>query len=412
MAQIKSLPSGTLLWRASYRVDRVLGSGGFGITYLGYDVNLGKKVAIKEYFPSRYVTRNPNTDRMEVEDAEFAPLVSEFKTKFLNEARNIARLNHPNIINIQTAFEDYGTAYYVMDYIEGGTLAQLVERRGPLPIEEALDYIRQIGKALDYIHDKHIYHLDVKPANIMLRSDGTPVLIDFGLSLPKSDDFEATQVHTAASPGYSAPEQYGGSPAAFSPQTDIYSLAATMYFLLSDVTPPSALDLANRRMVFPPVIPVPIAAVLAKAMSPKKGDRYDAVYQFIADLEHPPRNLRVPTAPAPAQEETTQLINHPSAPFPTVPPTAPPRPVVPPGGGGSGLPPVPPADDDEESSGSSWLTTLFFTIGGVVVGLLIFFGYTWLRGHYTHTPPVDTIQQDTVQQDTIQTPSLQLPSPE
>ena len=157
----------SLLQGGKYKIESVLGQGGFGITYLGWQTRLNRRVAIKEFFMKEYCNRE---------------LVARFQQKFIKEAQSIAGLNHPNIIRIHDVFEENDTAYYVMEYIEGGSLQEYVTRYGALQETEALHYIHQIAGALNYIHQRQMSHLDVKPGNILRREEGEVVLIDFGLS--------------------------------------------------------------------------------------------------------------------------------------------------------------------------------------------------------------------------------------
>ena len=178
-----SLQTGTTLRGGTYRIDRVLGQGGFGITYLATDLSLDKHVAIKEFFPKDFCDRDSSTSHVTLGTQSTSDFVGRLKAKFLKEAKNIAKFDHPNIIKIHAAFEENNTAYYVMDFIEGASLSDRVKRTGPLSRATALDYVVKIGGALDYVHSFHMNHLDVKPANIMVRnSDNCPMLIDFGLS--------------------------------------------------------------------------------------------------------------------------------------------------------------------------------------------------------------------------------------
>ena len=136
--------------------------------------------------------------------------VSRLKAKFLKEARNIAKFDHPCIIRIHAAFEENNTAYYIMDYIEGHSLSEMVKRFGPIPEEKAVSYIKKVGEALEYVHRHHMNHLDVKPANIMVRdSDGKPILIDFGLSKQyDSEGHQTSTTPTGISHGFAPMEQY------------------------------------------------------------------------------------------------------------------------------------------------------------------------------------------------------------
>ena len=146
-----SLQIGALLRGGTYRIDRVLGQGGFGITYLATDLSLDKHVAIKEFFPKDYCDRNATTSHVTLGTQSTSEFVERLKAKFLKEAKNIAKFDHPNIIKIHAAFEENNTAYYVMDFIEGESLSDRVKRQGALSRAEALEYIYKVGPALPYI---------------------------------------------------------------------------------------------------------------------------------------------------------------------------------------------------------------------------------------------------------------------
>lgn len=272
----------------TYRIERVLGQGGFGITYLAIDVNLQRQVAVKEFFPRDYCDRDESTSHVTVGTKNSAELVNRLKAKFLKEARNIAKFDNPNIIRIYAAFEENDTAYYVMEYIEGESLSAMVKQQGPISEPKALEYIRKVGSALEYVHARKINHLDVKPANIMVRrSDNNPILIDFGLS--KQYDTVGNQTSTTpigVSHGYAPLEQYTAEGVKdFSPQSDLYSLAATLYYLLSGVVPPQATTLVEEQLTFPGSIPSRLVAPLSKAMSSARHQRHETIGHFIEALK-------------------------------------------------------------------------------------------------------------------------------
>lgn len=285
---MQTLPTGSHLQHATYRIDRVLGQGGFGITYLATDVNLQRKVAIKEFFPKDFCDRDDTTSHVTLGTKNNNEFVTRLKAKFLKEARNIAQFDHPNIIRIFAAFEENNTAYYVMEYIEGESLHEKVKREGPISDGRAINYIAKVGSALDYVHARRINHLDVKPANIMIRrSDDTPLLIDFGLS--KQYDKKGRQTSTTPtgiSHGFAPLEQYNpGGVSEFSPQTDVYSLAATLYYILSGEVPPQAPDLAVEGLRFPSSIPARLINPISKAMSAGKIVRHETVAGFVNDIK-------------------------------------------------------------------------------------------------------------------------------
>lgn len=236
------LKPGTLLQSGKYEIRNTLGNGGFGITYLAEHHMLNKLVCIKEFFPREYYNRDENSRSISLGSQGSARLMEAYRNKFIKEARTIARLQHPNVISIHDVFEENNTAYYVMEYIEGDSLSGIVRRNGPMDIVSAKEYIFKVASALDYIHSNNLLHLDIKPANIMVRrSDDHVVLIDFGLS--KQYDNQGNQTSATPvgiSPGYAPPEQYEeGAASNFSPATDIYALGATLYFLTTGMVPPT-----------------------------------------------------------------------------------------------------------------------------------------------------------------------------
>ena len=282
-----NLKGNTTLQNGKYRIIRVLGQGGFGITYLATDLSLERYVAIKEFFPKDYCDREEYTSHITVGTSSNVELVTRLKAKFLKEARNIAKFDHPGIIKIHTAFEENNTTYYVMDYIEGSNLNEIVKSSGPLSESKAVNYITQVGEALDYIHKHNVNHLDIKPANIMIRkSDDRPILIDFGLS--KQYDNEGNQTSTTPtgiSHGYAPMEQYKlGGVSEFSPQTDVYSLAATLYYLISGKIPPHATDLIEESLSFPAGFPMILQNAISKAMSSARKDRHATIDAFIQEI--------------------------------------------------------------------------------------------------------------------------------
>lgn len=167
---MQQLPKDTLLQGGKYKLEKVLGQGGFGITYLASQELLERKVCIKEFFFKDSCSRTP-IGEVTLGTVGNRDLVERFLNKFIKEARTISKLDHPNIIRILDVFMENGTAYYVMDFIEGESLEDIVKRRGALPEHESIGYIKQIANALDYLHQHSINHLDVKPANIMIRRD-------------------------------------------------------------------------------------------------------------------------------------------------------------------------------------------------------------------------------------------------
>lgn len=296
----KCLRQGTVLHgkKNSYRIERVLGQGTFGITYLAYTTvtvegDLGKlqteiQVAVKEFFMSDINGREGST----VTTGGSSELFGKYRHKFAREASNLAKLKHRGIVKVIETFEANGTSYYAMEYCGGGSLDSRIKSRGSLPEAEALRYFAQIAEALQYMHSRRMLHLDLKPGNVMLRSSGEAVLIDFGLSKQFNDNGEPESSTTigGGTPGYAPIEQAnykedsgGKLPVAM----DIYALGGTLYKMLTGERPPVASDVL---MHFPeePLrahnVSDSTIAALHHAMQPKPTDRYPTVAAFAAAI--------------------------------------------------------------------------------------------------------------------------------
>ena len=238
----------------TYLVGKVLGQGGFGITYVGWDLNLDIKVAIKEYYPEGCVTRDTHTH---VTVLTYAGAKEAFfqkgKERFVEEARALARLTGDSgVVGVRSFFYENGTAYIVMDYVEGETLKSYAAHRGgKLPSAEVLALFRPLVRSLARVHDNGLLHRDISPDNIMLRPDGTLALLDFGAARQMSVTGERSNTINVKH-GYAPEEQYR-TRGEQGPWTDVYALCATIYRLTAGVTPPEALDrMANDEPLTPP----------------------------------------------------------------------------------------------------------------------------------------------------------------
>ena len=230
-----ALPIGTLLVD-EYRIDGILGTGGFGITYRAHDIKLDVDVAIKEYFPRDFASRSNTVTVRPRSKGESQPFEWGL-SQFIEEARRLARLQHPNIVRCMRYFEGNDTGYFVMTFEEGRTL----DAYFPKPPQQAeLDaLLRPLLDALEALHAAGIYHRDISPDNILVRDDDSPVLIDFGASRQAM----ARRTQTVAAivkPGYSPIEQYDRETRLQGAWSDIYSLAATLYCLIAGGPPPEA----------------------------------------------------------------------------------------------------------------------------------------------------------------------------
>ena len=281
------LREGTLLHGGSYRIVRFIGSGGFGCTYEAVHTVMEERVAVKELFARDFCYRDGNTSQVSVATESKKELFSKLRRKFIEEAKALYRLRHPGIVRVSDVFEENGTAYYVMDYIAGKSLQDLLKQYGRLPESEALGYIRQVSEALRYVHGHNRLHLDIKPGNIMVDRSGSAVLIDFGASKQYDEaNGENTSTLLGHTPGYAPPEQMCNSVRQFTPSTDIYALGATLYKLLTGETPvESALRISGEDMAPLPVgISPSTRSAVESAMVLDKRSRPQSVGEFLRIL--------------------------------------------------------------------------------------------------------------------------------
>lgn len=358
MPDIFALADGQTLQNGKYTIIRMLAHGGFGVTYLAHHEMLDIDVCIKEFFPSMWCNRDAFSYEISVATAGNTDTVARFMDKFLKEARSIARLHHEGIIKIQDVFRENGTAYYVMDYIDGCSLQDLVKKNGPLPLDVALGYIRQAAEALGYLHANHMNHLDVKPANMMVDAKGRLTLIDFGVAKHYGEDgHQTTTTPLCISRGYSPIEQYkDGGVSQFSPVADIYPLGATLYYLLTGETPPEATELTFGEITIPSSIPSHVASAIRNAMRPNPADRTPSIPAFLSALTDPSA-----TQPAPEPQPTPTPTPSPSpTPNPTPSPAPNPTPVNP-----------TPAPDPKPTPTRKPAIIRFWTIALIIIAIAI-----------------------------------------
>ena len=281
------LKSRTKLQNGKYEIVRALGQGGFGITYEAEQVLLRRKFALKEFFMKDCCERDEATCLVTVGTGSQRALVEKFRVKFIREAQMIAGFDHPNIVRVTDVFEENGTAYYVMENLPGGSLADKVKKEGPLSEEQAEKYIRQIADALAYIHSQNTVHLDIKPSNILLNPRGEAVLIDFGISKHYDDSGEQTSsTPVGISKGYAPIEQgRDGDVSQFKPSTDIYALGATLYHLVTGSVPPEASIVYEDGLDRPQSISDRMWKVIDSAMQPKRKDRPQNIAAFLSLLD-------------------------------------------------------------------------------------------------------------------------------
>ena len=283
------LQSGTLLQGGKYKIVRFIKSGGFGCTYEARHTVFDERVAIKEFFPKDFCNRESDKFRVTVGTENKKALVSKLKRKFIDEAVALRKLPHPGIVSVSDVFEENGTAYYVMDYIDGCSLDDLVRRDGALSEHKSLSYIREVCSALAYVHSRNRLHLDIKPGNIMVDNEGHVILIDFGTSKQYDEENgENTSTLLGLTPGYAPAEQYRREGVShFTETTDIYSLGATLYMLLSGVKPIDAIARASGESL--QSLPVSLASQIRNAvyssMDMDKTKRPQSVKEFLAMMD-------------------------------------------------------------------------------------------------------------------------------
>ncbi len=243
---MQHLQPNTTLQGGKYRIERVLGQGGFGNTYVGVNTVFNERIAIKEFFMQGINDRDDATGSITISIERNKQQFQEQLEKFKKEALRIRKLDNPHIVKVHDLFEENGTAYYVMDYVDGENLAERLKRTGkPMTEQEVQGILPQILDALKSVHDAGIWHLDLKPANIMVDKAGNVKLIDFGASKQLNAQKGGATTSTAISytNGYAPREQMEQNYDKFGPWTDIYALGATLYNLLTNKRPPMPTDI-------------------------------------------------------------------------------------------------------------------------------------------------------------------------
>ena len=236
---------GTVL-RGIYRIDSYLSSGGFGNTYVATNIEFNERVAIKEFFMKGVSQRDDNQSTVSISNTANRNSFLEQKDKFKKEARRLRQLNNPHIVKVYDLFDENGTSYYVMDYIDGENLSERLKRTGKRMSQKTIkEILPQILDALKAVHEAGFWHLDLKPANIMLDKSGNVKLIDFGASKQFDVQKGGATTGTAISytNGYAPREQMEQNYDKFGPWTDLYALGATLYKLLTNSNPPLPTDI-------------------------------------------------------------------------------------------------------------------------------------------------------------------------
>ena len=296
----KTLQPGNTLQGGKYRIEKVLGQGSFGITYLAsyattIEGALGKmtvdiKVAIKEFFMSEVNQRNEQTHGVE---GSSSTIFTNYRIKFRKEAQNLASLHHPHIVQVTDVFDENNTTYYVMQYIEGMSLDSFIASKGRVSAEDTILIAAQIGQALSYMHQRHMLHLDLKPSNIMLDKQGQVHLIDFGLSkqYDSNGEPESSTSIGMGTPGYAPIEQANrmGQGKQFQATIDVYAFGATVYKMLTGRRPDDASVILNDGFPFGFLqqlgVQQDMINAVQRAMAPQRNARFQTVTEFVQALD-------------------------------------------------------------------------------------------------------------------------------
>ncbi|MBS0241673.1 MAG: protein kinase [Proteobacteria bacterium] len=291
MSDLVALKAGTIL-ADDYRIERTLGAGGFGITYLAEEIALGRRVTIKEYFPVDFAARNRHEDVV-ARSVECEGDYSWGLDRFLAEAQTLAKFNHPNIVRVYRYFPARNTGFIVLHFEEGKSLRDWLRGLGRAPRQHELDrIIEPLLAALETVHAADYLHRDIAPDNIMIRPDGQPVLIDFGSARGDIAKHSKT-ISALVKSGYSPYEQYATTSTKQGPWTDIYSLGATLYEAVTGKRPP---DAPSRMVADEMVAPQEAAlssyrprflAAIAKALKLEIGERPKTVAEWRNELLAP-----------------------------------------------------------------------------------------------------------------------------
>lgn len=270
-----------------YIIGNVLGYGGFGVTYIAWDKELESVVCIKEYYPSGIVNRIPGTSKLILFSGSKKKEFEFGLTRFIDEARNTTKFSgHKNIVNVYEYFEENNTAYFVMEYMPGNTLAHYIEENGKISLERSLEIIAEVGKALKDVHESGIIHRDISPDNIMICKDGKVKLFDFGAARFSAEEAEVRTI--ILKPGFAPPEQYD-SISEQGPKTDIYALGATLYYMLTGVKPDESTNRKIADVLKEPKeiikdLPQHINDTILKAMAIEPHLRFESVDEFEKSL--------------------------------------------------------------------------------------------------------------------------------
>ena len=401
-----------------YIIDRVLGQGAFGITYLAryrttIQGTIGRgtgwtQVAIKEFFMRDLNLRDGSTGYLN--DSSQDSLIGRYRRAFMREARNLAGLHHPNIVNVFEVIETNNTVYIVMEYINGGTLDEHIAQSGKLSEQESVDSMLKLCSAVRCMHEHRMLHLDIKPRNVMLDEDGQLYLIDFGLSKQYTADGEPESSTSIGlgTPGYAPVEQaeQRDGENTFRATLDVYALGATLYKMLTGKTPPRASEILNDDELLPSNLKKAgvsngLAQIIETAMMPSSRKRFQRVQELIAAIDNLHEQTLLDTGKEPDKEpKHSPVIPVPFAPEPPVAPVPAVTPELPVSsesdpsvsGGPSANPvqSVSPGPDSfaPKTHSGGFPKWLYAVISVIVVGLIVFLAIPKSKAPQSVQPPV------------------------
>ena len=401
------LPVGTML-HGRYRIERYLASGGFGNTYMAKDTVFNDWVAIKEFFMRSVSSRD--TQSLTVSVSNRASFDSQMR-KFRVEAVRVRKLKNDHIVRVFDLFDEFGTSYYVMDYVEGQSLSALLKQRGK-PFDEAdvRNFLDQVLDALAETHRHSIWHLDIKPGNLMMNADGTLQLIDFGASklIDSSGDHNTSSI-MAYTRGYAPIEQIEQRINAIGAHTDFYALGATLYNLITGLTPPERSmidDYGDDAFQYPAATSPAMRSLIRYMMQPTRRYRPQNIQQlrqFIATNNLGPTD-QIAAPPASAIDDVT-LVSPPApqpAPVPKPKPEPKPEPKPVQTAAQPVFEPKAPQDGEGKSSSTRWAV--------IIPALLVLLGYKLMNGDQEPAPQ-DTISVQPAMVDSIATAAADTISP-
>ena len=365
-AETFALKPGTIL-EGKYLVGEMLGQGGFGITYIGFDLLLEQKVAIKEYYPmsTGMVSREGHSTVVWSSAMMGKTGTQKGFDSFLKEARKMAKLGGiPGVVGVKSVFIQNETAYIVMDFIEGETLLKKLQKNGPMDFDSCVKLMTPIMQALAEVHEHGIIHRDISPDNIMVRPDGKLILLDLGAAKDldiQGNDGSVQSSQMVAKHGFSPIEQYSKS-GKVGPWTDIYAMAATIYYCCTGILPPPATDRTiDDTLACQPLLTQTQFGILADCMRMRPQDRPQSMDTLLQMLTHPQGEVKA---------EPFKVVPEAEPPKPVEPKKAPPKPAEPKVEPAETKPePKPQPDAKSKRSRLIWLAAVIIIALGIIIGV-------------------------------------------